>query len=109
MPSLRTKRDGKQRMVNRDFPHEIKKSLGMRINQGPTSLEKGIRCDVVLRDVSETFWQESIEVVTSLLRTRVCAVGVCGIGNLTERQARGIVEGRLCEYGFLHWVALYVP
>jgi len=63
---------------------EIDGSLGMRVIQNVTSLESGVESNVIIRNVTEPFWRECIDVVTKpSVKYRVCALGTPGIGKTT--------------------------
>jgi len=60
---------------------EIDGRLGMRVIQNVTSLESGVESNVIIRNVTEPFWRECIDVVTKpSVKYRVCALGTPGIG-----------------------------
>ena len=60
---------------------EIPESNGMRIMRDVMSLESGMERDIVIRDITQPYWEECINMVMrSDMRVRVYALGNPGIG-----------------------------
>ena len=59
---------------------DIPKSNGMRVLHDVESLEVMDKSDVVVRSITEDFWQSVIDATAEY---RVCAVGTPGIGKTT--------------------------
>jgi hypothetical protein len=60
--------------------NEIPNSDGMKLLTGVLCLESGKICNVVLRNITETFW---LKVIDTTERNRVCALGTPGTGKTT--------------------------
>ena len=68
-----------------DAIKDIPNSNGMRVMEKVPMLETGEARDIVIRDISEPFWQACIDTCeTENKRYRVCAVGTPGIGKSTN-------------------------
>jgi Retrotransposon hot spot protein len=64
---------------------EIPGSNGMRVMRGVIKLESDRKRDIVIRNITQPFWEECIRVVNiPNMRVRVCAVGTPGIGKTTS-------------------------
>jgi hypothetical protein len=66
---------------------EIPGSNGMHVLRNVTELEDGRLSDIVIRNITEPFWQACIDMVdesNERKRLRVCAVGTPGIGKTTS-------------------------
>ena len=64
---------------------DIPGNMGMRLMRQVASLETGRQRDVVIRNITQPFWEECIMQVTRAgMRVRVCAVGTPGIGKTTS-------------------------
>ncbi len=61
----------------------IPNSNGMSVVSGVSDLETGDPGDIILRNITESFWQACIDVVNTP-RLRVAAVGTPGIGKTTS-------------------------
>ena len=64
---------------------EIPGSNGMRVMRGVIKLESDSERDIVIRNITQPFWEECIRAVSiPNMRVRVCAVGTPGIGKTTS-------------------------
>ena len=76
----------------RDFAASIMKDIekipesnGMRIMRGVKNLISGMEYNIIIRKITQPFWDECIkEVTTTDSWVRVCAVGTPGIGKTTS-------------------------
>ena len=66
--------------MNKDY-EDIPNSNGMKVLRNAIVLETGKRIDVVIRSITEDFWQTVIDTTN---RSRVGAVGTPGIGKTTS-------------------------
>jgi Retrotransposon hot spot protein len=67
-------------IMNKDY-EKIPNSNGMKVLRNAINLETGKSIDVVIRNITEDFWQTVIDTTN---RSRVCAVGTPGIGKTTS-------------------------
>ena len=67
-------------IMNKDY-EDIPNSNGMKVLRNAIVLETGKRIDVVIRSITEDFWQTVIDTTN---RSRVGAVGTPGIGKTTS-------------------------
>jgi hypothetical protein len=82
------------RSIMEKVPERIPESDGMLVMRGVVVLERDVALDVVIRNVTQPFWQACIDavdpqqsdggrVVSPNQQLRVCAVGTPGIGKTT--------------------------
>jgi hypothetical protein len=64
---------------------DIPNSFGMKVLRGVPGLESDATIDLVIRNITEDFWKETIRTAeTPNKRYRVCAVGTPGIGKTSS-------------------------
>ena len=65
--------------------HDIPESNGMRVLRQIPGLDFGKKYDLVIRSITQPFWEECIRIVTTRdFDLRVCAVGTPGIGKTSS-------------------------